>query len=94
MANRYRKRPIVIEAMQWTGDNADALRSWSDGAFDVLDPEDAIENPDATGTLFIAANGVWATIETGEWVIRDSKGHYPCKADIFELTYEPAESEG
>ncbi|MFE5290358.1 hypothetical protein ACFRAQ_35865 [Nocardia sp. NPDC056611] len=79
---------MVVEAMQWTGSNADALREWTGGSFQVLDPEDAGENPDATGSLFIAANGVWATLELSEWILRDIKGFYPCKADVFELTYE------
>lgn len=28
-------------------------------------------------------------VDTGEWVIKDEKGLYPCKPDIFEKTYEP-----
>lgn len=29
---------------------------------------------------------------TGDWIITDVKGEqYPCKPDIFDLTYEPVE---
>lgn len=91
-AQRYRKKPIVIEAMQWTGDNTAALRSWTDGNFQPLDPEDRGANPDATAQVFVDANGVWCPIELGEWIIRDSKGFYPCKADIFAETYDAVES--
>lgn len=87
-ARRYRKRPIVIEAMQWTGDNAEALTAWTHGRFDELDPEDRTDNPEATGAVWVAANGVWIPVEPGEWIIHDSKGFYPCKADVFEQTYE------
>lgn len=27
----------------------------------------------------------------GEWIIRDTRGFYPCKADVFADTYEPSE---
>lgn len=84
----YRKKPIEITAMQWTGDNADAIRAWADWKFDVLDPEDRGDNPDHTAQVLVDANSVWIGIETGEWIIRDSKGFYPCKADVFAETYE------
>ncbi|MFR9767069.1 hypothetical protein [Nocardia sp. SC052] len=87
-ARRYRKRPIVVEAMQWTGYNAAQLRDWTVGAFHAVDPEDRTEDSDPTGDLLIAANNAHVGIETGEWIIRDSKGFYPCKPDIFEQTYE------
>lgn len=88
---RYRKRPVEVEAMQWTGDNGDELLSWTDGGFYVLDPEDGAwcGNPEATGALYVGANSTELPIETGEWVIHDSKGFYPCKADVFTETYEP-----
>lgn len=41
---RFRKRPIEIEAMQWTGDNADALAQWTDGSFWTIDPEDRTDD--------------------------------------------------
>src|SRR5690349_15649455 len=90
-AQRYRKRPIVIGAMQWTGDNLDALRLWTGGNFDFIDPEDRGADPAATGQVFVDANGVWIPVEPGEWIIRDSRGYFPCKADVFAQTYELVE---
>lgn len=40
--------------------------------------------------LYVAANDAWLVLEAGEWVIRDSRGFYPCKPDIFAATYDPA----
>ena len=91
IAHRYRKRPIVIEAVQWTGENLADLRLWTGGNFDFIDPEDRTDDGDATGQVFVDANGVWIPVEPGEWIIRDSKGFYPCKPDVFAQTYEPAE---
>lgn len=84
----YRKRPIEVQAIQWTGDNADAITAWTGNRFDVLDPEDRADNPDHTAQLLVDANSVWVGIETGEWILRDRKGFYPCKADVFAETYE------
>jgi len=83
----YRKRPIVIEAMQWTGDNIADLWDWA-GAANVYGPTEA--NP---LRLYVAANEAWLDLETGEWIIRDSRGFYPCKAEVFEATYEPVDIE-
>lgn len=40
------------------------------------------------GELYVAANNAWLDIEIGEWIIKDSRGFYPCKPDIFAQTYE------
>jgi hypothetical protein len=86
-AQRYRKCPIVIEAMQWTGQNLADLRLRTGGNFDFIDPEDRSADPAATGQVFVDANGVWIPVEPGEWIIRDSRGFHPCKADVFAETY-------
>ena len=34
-------------------------------------------------------------VTTGDWIITGVKGeHYPCKPDIFEMTYEKADEDG
>jgi hypothetical protein len=86
--SHYRKKPVEVEAMQWTGDNALALTSWTSNAFYPVDPEDR-DDPETTGDLLVTANSAHVGIETGEWIIRDARGFYPCKPDIFEATYEP-----
>lgn len=84
----YRNKPIEVQAIQWTGDNAAAVSAWTGSRFDVLDPEDRGDNPDHTAQLLVDANSVWLGIQTGEWIIKDRKGFYPCKADVFAETYE------
>lgn len=84
----YRKKPLEVEAIQWTGDNANSIHAWAGWKFDVLAPEDRGDNPDYTAEVFVDANSVWIGIETGEWILRDSKGFYPCKSDVFAETYD------
>jgi hypothetical protein len=78
----YRKKPVVIEAIQWTGDNLDEIWDWTTAEF-VYGPTEV--NP---LRLYVAANDAWLDLEVGEWIIKDSAGFYPCKADIFAVTYE------
>lgn len=88
----YRKRPVVIAAMQFDGsaESAGAIIGWAGEA--------PVENE--TSHVFfneIAKTLVIPTLEgdhragAGDWIIRGVQGEfYPCKPDIFEATYEPA----
>ena len=90
---RYRKKPVVIEAFQWTGD-----------VHQSEDPEwivDAMKQKVATihqgGTehvcMLIRTPEGTKTANRGDWIIKDVNGEiYPCKPDIFEKTYASASS--
>jgi hypothetical protein len=79
--------PTRVEACQWTGKNALVIQQWlAPIAFHELDPEDA-EEPEQTAELFVSANSVWVPLVTGEWILVDSLGAYPCKNDIFLASY-------
>jgi hypothetical protein len=82
----YRKKPVVIEAVQWDGtvSRTTAVIDWmlahggtaryhGEGTFAAL-RIDTLE-----GTM---------TAVPGDWVIKGVKGVYPCKPDIFAATYE------
>lgn len=76
----YRKKPIIIQAMQWLGDNFEELE-------DFGSDRDIVSNPD--GTLTIATLEGNHKAQKKDWIIRGVKGEvYPCKPDIFEQTYE------
>lgn len=94
---KYRKRPIEIEAVQWTGDNVDEVLALvplaKDGEFDL--PNDdmyvkpGIGHMPSQGKLYIPTLEGTMTANLGDWIIRGVKGElYPCKPDIFEQTYE------
>lgn len=90
---KFRKKPVVIEAIQWTGDNFDQLWSWGTVDDSVLKAKilQAGGGEDPT-KLWIKTleGGHVATI--GDWIIKGIKGEfYPCKPDIFAATYEAAE---
>jgi len=83
---KFRKKPVVIDAWQWDGtwDNAVAITR------NVLSGEAAV--------IQVGESPVRFTIPTLEgehivsphdWIIKGVKGEfYPCKPDIFDMTYE------
>ena len=97
---KYRKKPVVIEAFQMTKerrmDNSDwpswlneAWQKKSDEAGALFRYDLGAELPDqlCIGTLEGAHLVGW-----GDWIIRGVKGElYPCKPEIFEMTYEAVE---
>lgn len=88
--NRYRKRPVVIEAVQWTGANVSAI-----GNFVMARPPTSSDvSVDFTAdppTLTIRTLEGDMRADPGDWIIRGVKGeYYPCKPDIFAATYEAA----
>ncbi len=88
MTIKYRKKPHVIEAVQWNPEPKDVLFTFPDGTeFHVRnrrtltgDYSKALEIPTLEGEM-IADEGVW--------IIKGIKGEfYPCRDDIFQATYE------
>lgn len=79
---KYRKRPVVIEAIQWTlGNDAEVFAFI--GQPDRVSVDGAITIETLEGTMLCMPN---------DWVIKGVKGEfYPCKPDIFDVTYEETE---
>ena len=83
---RWRKKPVEIEAVQFTGHNYDRIASWMGAAATTM------TSPDGTLDLHIETLEGTLHVSPDDWVIRGVQGEfYPCKPDIFEQTYEPAE---
>lgn len=78
---KYRKKPVVIEAVQYTGFNIDEINSFMNGkqVFDAHHRKFIYCEDDHKGY----------ELKIGYWLIKDEDGEfYPCKPDIFEQTYE------
>lgn len=87
--SKYRKKPVIIDAIQWTGHN------WDDVCDFVPVPEIAqgveFSPPDEMHIRINTLEGEM-TAKIGDFIIRGIKGEfYPCRADIFEATYEAVE---
>lgn len=88
---KFRKKPVTIEAVQFTSPATDEdaaiaaieLAGWCRGALirDALGPCIAIDTLE--GTMLA---------RPGDWIIKGVQGEfYPCKPDIFAATYEAAQ---
>ncbi len=89
--NKFKKKPVVIEAWQFTRENFDK---------GVPQEIDRCEHIGLRKEHFI---GSWVVgsiktlegvmeVREGDWIIKGVQGEfYPCKPDIFEQTYEVAE---
>lgn len=93
MTGMYRKRPVEVEARQFTRDNRDEITRWCGGRWDGMskpsDPTDV-----AYWLLIPTLEGVMKANEH-DWIIKGVQGEfYPCKPDIFLATYEPVDTSG
>lgn len=82
MIKQYRKKPVVIEAIQWTGDNLKECYDFMNKFMYCSEPdyEEKIEIETLEGTLE-------ASID--DYIIKGIQGEfYPCKPNIFKQTYE------
>jgi hypothetical protein len=85
---KFRKKPVVIEATQW-------FKHGDHFAVTEYHPEWHICGhcaKDAAGHGWVDTLEGGHKVCIGDYIITGVKGeHYPCKPDIFEMTYEVAE---
>ena len=82
MAKSYRKKPVMIEAVQWTGENHAEM-------CEFIDPETFEIIPRVGLVIHTLEGDHYAS--PGDYIIKGINGEfYPCKPDIFAKTYESA----
>lgn len=80
---KFRKKPVVIEAEQFTGDNVNEIVKFVGVDAKVLGRTKELKISTLEGLM---------NVSPGDWVIQGVQGEfYPCKPDIFEATYEEVE---
>ncbi|MBA4865955.1 hypothetical protein H1V43_32345 [Streptomyces sp. PSKA54] len=90
MNTRYRNKTAEIDAVQWTGHNADELSAFcSPFDFQLIDPEDRVEDPDETAAVRESEHGTWRGLTPGDWVVRRGEDLFECSAADFAKLYEP-----
>lgn len=87
---KYRKKPIVIEAIQFKGfDNVEKVQKFMNGNIRIKFPNDQ-EGHDIQ-ILIDTLEGTMKA-DVGDYIIKGVDGeYYPCKKGIFEKTYEEVE---
>jgi len=93
MIKQYRKRPVVIQAVEWTGSNLrevidfiglhPSAEKWTWEEYEHVVKTDGLK-------IFTLEGTHMATV--GDFIIKGIQVEaYPCKPDIFEKTYEMVE---
>jgi hypothetical protein len=84
---KFRKKPVIIEAMQYDGKNHREVMEFTCGSGRKITrgqpPLDFLEIETLEGVMYA---------DKRDWIIKGIKGEfYPCKPDIFAMTYEAVE---
>ena len=75
-----RKKPVIVQAVQWTGENWDELVEWC--------PYGLFLGTRRQGLTIDTLEGEMRA-DIGDYVIKGVNGeYYPCKPDIFKKSYE------
>ena len=82
MIRKYRKKPTIIEAVQFNGENGEEIETFTNNTAQTL----------ATHAPLIKIGEM--LVRTGDWIIKGTNGEfYPIKDTIFRLTYDLTEQE-
>jgi hypothetical protein len=100
---RYRKIPVILDAMQFIGDVDDrmAVYLWvqenSEGTFepmgvinrDVPCPKSGISIDPRDGRVMLATHGTLRHVNVGDWIVRNDRGYFwPATPERFASQYE------
>lgn len=95
---KYRKRPVVIDAIRWTGQNPGEVKAFvgqrpDSGESGFQLPDEAARDWDQAH-VWAKAEGCWMRCPVGHWVIKGVSGEfYPHAPHTFEITYEPVDDD-
>ena len=85
---KFKNKPIVIEAVLWTGDNVLEILDFV-GHSDIRLTNCTKDGREVCDLYINTLKGT-VRVNEGDWIIKGVHGEfYPCKSDIFEETYEP-----
>jgi hypothetical protein len=87
---KFRTKPIYVDAMQWTGNNFDALLDWRNNF-----PDNDLQTGRGgfkidAGKLIVQSGDAFMGANVGDWIVRGMVGNYfPINEDMFKWGYEP-----
>lgn len=88
---KFRKKPVVIEAMQFDGDNYSEIRAFV-GVGQYFKPDYFSGGSLGQAQLFDdVIHEAWLPVRIGQWIVKGVQGEfYPCDPEVFKATYEAA----
>lgn len=98
---KFRKKPVVIDAVLWDGSNVREVYSFMHGAPTISGNiahdkwDDFVRMHEGKPWMISTLEAKEHEVSVGDWIIKGVRGeHYSCKPEIFQATYEPAEKAG
>ena len=83
MIKKYRKKPVVVEALQYTGNNVEEIKQFCPNCTNLFD------------NLIIPTLEGRMRVSVGDYIIKGIIGeYYPCKEKVFNDTYESIDTDG
>jgi hypothetical protein len=85
---RYRKRPVEVETLEWTGANLEAIRAFAGN--------ENLSRPGGAGDLSVwnEQEYDWITVPFGHSIVKGKLGElYPISPEAIAATYEPVDGE-
>jgi hypothetical protein len=90
----FRKKPIIIKAIQFTGENFDEIEKFCAVTNEEEPPHFRATRPDEhfrymKAIVWDKLHSSWVGVKEGQWIVRGLKGeNYPIDEDILASTYE------
>lgn len=88
---KYKKKPVVIEAIQWIGNNLEEIKNFvgEQLEYDIEDSAWQVGKSAPHVTVKIKTLEGVMEARKGDYIIKGVNGEfYPCKPDVFEKTYD------
>lgn len=93
---RFTKKPVTIEAVQFTGSNHDQMEgfttptNWFPGP--DFNGQMAADGKRVTAQVYDEIHDTWVAVRDGDWIIKGLKGEfYPCDPQVFADSYDKKE---
>lgn len=78
MIKKFKKKPVIIEAIQWNGENLSEIDEFT---------KNEVKNHESVLIISTLEGDMYASLN--DYIIKGVNGEfYPCKPDIFNKTYE------
>lgn len=91
---QFRKRPVVVSAVQWTGDNEAEVRAFTGSTVFRSCTDETSHDPQVTAHVYDVLHSTWVGVKTGQWVLRGVAGEfYPIDEAVLAETYEPVNAD-
>lgn len=91
MIKTYRKKPVEVKAVQFTGSNFTEVQEFTSPGFFQLATDRY--DPEIVAEVWDKLHDTWVGVKRNNYIIEGVQGEfYPCDQDVFATTYDEVEN--